>query len=37
MNDLNDQQKPTAEGLPELCYSVHESTGAKSDDWASPK
>ena len=27
MNDLNDQQKPVAEGLPELCFTTLPSTG----------
>ena len=27
MNDLNDQQKPVADGLPELCFTTLPSTG----------
>ena len=27
MNDLNDRQKPVAEGLPELCFTTLPSTG----------
>ena len=27
MNDLNDQQKPVAEGLPEMCFTTLPSTG----------
>ena len=27
MNDLNDQQKPVSEGLPEMCFTTLPSTG----------